>query len=118
MDVGTNEVTAALQDAYSGLLRAVELERRRTDDSVDIAAVVSDIHELRTIMSAAAQMMRSFNLERYGQMVKRGPAGEPDGLVPREYLEAAGADFGEAYEHLQRAAESLTSARRRLAVLH
>ncbi|WP_328519759.1 hypothetical protein [Kribbella sp. NBC_00359] len=62
------------------MLRAVELERRRTDDKVDIAAVVSDIHELRTIMSAAAQMMRSFNLERYGQMVKWGPAGAPDGL--------------------------------------
>jgi hypothetical protein len=121
MDVGSNEVTAALQDAYSGLVRAVELERRRPDDRVDIAAVVSDVHELRTIMSAAAQMMRSFDLVRYGDMVKWGPAGEPDnpdGLTPRQYVEAANADLAEAYEHLQRAAESLTSARRRLAVLH
>jgi hypothetical protein len=61
MDVGSNQVTAALQDAYSGLLRAVELERRRRTDNLDVAALVSDIHELRSLMSAAAQMMRSFD---------------------------------------------------------
>jgi hypothetical protein len=121
MDVGSNEVTAALQDAYSGLLRAVELERRRRPDSVEVASVVSDIHELRTLMSAAAQMMRSFDLVRYGDSVKWGPGGEPDnpgGLTPRQYVQAADADLVDAFEHLQRAAESLTAARRRLAVLN
>ena len=118
--IGTNEVTTALQGAYSGLLRAVELERRRPDDGVDTVEVVSDMHELRTLMSAAAQMMRSFDLTRYGDLVKWGPAGEPDNpgdLTPRQFVEAADADLGAAYENLQRAAESLTSARRHLAVL-
>jgi hypothetical protein len=53
-------------------------------------------------------------------MVKWGPAGEPDDsgdLSPRQFVEAADADLGAAYEHLQRAADSLTAARRRLAVL-
>jgi hypothetical protein len=121
MDIGSNKVTYALQDAYSGLVRAVELGRRRSHDSLDIAAVVSEIHELRTIMSAAAQMMRSFDLARYGDMVTWGPAGEPDnpdGLTPRQYVEAADADVGDAYEHLRRAAASLTTARRRLAALN
>ncbi|WP_433158126.1 hypothetical protein [Kribbella sp. CA-247076] len=120
MDVGSNEVTTALQAAYSGLLRAVELERRRPEDSLEAPAVVSDIHELRTIMTAASQLMLSFGLPRYGGMVKWGPAGEPDNpdnLSPRQFLEAADADLTAAYQHLQRAAESLTSARRRLSAL-
>ncbi|MEU4191988.1 hypothetical protein AB0E69_08830 [Kribbella sp. NPDC026611] len=71
-------------------------------------------------MSAAAQMMRSFDLTRYGDLVKWGPAGEPDNpadLTPRQFVEGADADLVAAYEHLQRAAESLTAARRRMAVL-
>ncbi len=120
MEAGSNEVTAALQGAYSGLLRAVELERRRPDHAIDAVAVVSDLHELRTIMSAAAHMMRSFDLTRYGDLVKWGPDGEPDNpdnLTPRQFVESADTDLSDAYEHLQRAAESLTAARRRMAVL-
>ncbi|MEV0283649.1 hypothetical protein AB0H36_05945 [Kribbella sp. NPDC050820] len=120
MDVGSNEVTAALQNAYSGLLRAVELERRRPDDHLDMQVVVSDVHEVRTLMSALAQMMRSFDLNRYGGRAKWGPGGEPDNpleLTPQQFVEAADADLVAAYEHLQRAADSLTAVRRRLAVL-
>jgi hypothetical protein len=66
-------------------------------------------------------MMRSFDLGQYGGRVKWGSDGEPDnsgGLTPREYAEAADADLVDAFEYLQRAAGSLTSARRRLAVLN
>ena len=120
MEAGNNEVTATLQGAYAGLLRAVELQRRRPDDAIDAVAVVSDLHELRTIMSAAAQLMRSFDLARYGELAKWGPGGEPDNpdnLTPRQFVEAADADVTAAFEHLQRAAESLTAARRRMAVV-
>lgn len=53
--------------------------------------------------------------------MKWGPTGEPDNpddLTPRKYIEAADADLADAYEHLERAAKSLTSARRRLSVLN
>ncbi|WP_427891938.1 hypothetical protein ACQHIV_04495 [Kribbella sp. GL6] len=115
-----NEVTTALQGAYAGLVRAVDVARRRPDDRVDATVVVSDLHELRSLMSAAAQLMRSFRLVRYGAAVKWGPAGEPDdsgGLTPAEYVEAADRDLDEAYAHLERAAVSLTAARRRMAEL-
>ena len=120
MDVGSDAVTTALQDAYSGLVRAVELERRRPDDGADLADVVSGVHELRTIMSAAAHMMNAFEVMRYADKAKWGPGGEPDNpgdLTPRQFVEAADAELTAAYEHLRQASESLTSARRRLAVL-
>jgi len=66
MDGGADDVTGALQQAYSGLIRAVELERRRGEEKLDTVAVVADLHELRTMMSAAAEMMRTF---------PRGPSG-------------------------------------------
>ncbi|MER7246971.1 hypothetical protein [Kribbella sp. NPDC000426] len=115
-----NEVTSALQSAYGDLVRAVELTRRRPDDRIDTASVVSDLHELRVLMSAAAQMMRSFHLGQHGATVKWAPGAEPEGSdnsTPSAQLEAVEQDLLEAYQHLERAAASLTVARRRLADL-
>jgi hypothetical protein len=120
MDGGTGDVTDALQQAYSGLLRAVELERRRRDGKLDAAAVVADLHELRTMMSAAAEMMRTFQLAGYQDSARWGPAGQPDDMndvTPAQVISDADDDLTAAYEHLQQAAQKLTSARRRIAVL-
>jgi hypothetical protein len=120
MDGGGNEVTVALQDAYASVVRAVEVTRRRSADQVGTETVVLDLHELRSLMSATAHMMRAFQLSRYGDVVKWGAAGEPDDCgdrTPAEYVEAAQRDLVEAHELLERAATSLTSARRRMAVL-
>ena len=47
------DVTEALQLAYSALRQAVELERERQDQDVDPDTWAAEIHELRTMMSAA-----------------------------------------------------------------
>ncbi|WP_132188978.1 MULTISPECIES: hypothetical protein [Kribbella] len=63
----------ALQLAYSALRQAVELERKRQDEDVDPDTWAAEIHELRTMMSAAGLMMRSIGLSRFTSRVDWAP---------------------------------------------
>lgn len=82
--------------------------------------IVANIHELRIMMSAAAQMMLSFKLQRYKDMVAWGADGQPKPyrtVTPGQVIMQADADLEAASKYLEQAADSLTSARRRLTTL-
>jgi hypothetical protein len=112
-------VQASLQQAYAALREAVDLQRR-PDPTAGPAAWVDEIHELRTIVSAAAQLVRSFELGGFAATIgwsQAGPAAPPAspaaGVTPAEWLAAAQVDLADAMDHLNQAA-ALTGARIKL----
>jgi hypothetical protein len=114
------DVTEALQLAYSALRQAVELERKRQDQDVDPDTWAAEIHELRTMMSAAGLMTRSIGLSRLTDRVDWGTQGAPPeqpNLKPGQFLLLAEADLQAAHHHFEQAANSLTAARLKLGYL-
>jgi hypothetical protein len=114
------DVAEALQLAYSALRQAVELERKRRDEDVDPETWAAEIHELRTMMSAAGLMMQTIGLSRFTDRVEWGTQGAPPkqpNLKPRQFLLLAEADLQAANHHFEQAANSLTAARLKLGYL-
>ena len=105
-------VEYALQEAGAALRQAVEVLRRRPVDDVAAKDLVAEFHELRTVMSTAALLMQSFGLPRFAGLLhteaEQGSAG---------VLEGADADLRAAFDHLNQAASSLTTARQKLDTL-
>lgn len=103
-DSNSRRVLACLRQAYSALREAVDLQRR-PDPAVGAAAWVEKIHELRTVMSAAAQLVRSFDP---GQLIEtvgwseQGPPTESGlgGVTPAALLTEAHNDLAYAMDHL------------------
>jgi len=88
---------------------------RRQDREVGPQTWIEELHELRTMMSAAALLMRSFGLDEYVDAVAWSDNGPPDAeLAPAELLLQADADVQSAMRHFDQAAASLTAARMKL----
>jgi hypothetical protein len=104
-----------LRQAYSALCEAVE-QQRRPDPDAGPEAWVEEIHELRTLMTAAAQLVRSIDLTGMADAVDWRDAdaqrhGQAHGLTPAQHLPAAQSDLAAAMDQLNQAADSLTGAR-------
>jgi hypothetical protein len=107
-----NSAEEPLQEAGAALRQAVEILRRRPADDAAAKSLVAEIHELRTVMSTAALLMKSFELPRYAGLLDQQPN---RGLSV--VLEEADAELNAAFEHLNNAAASLTGARQKLDTL-
>jgi len=106
-------VAAALQQAYSAVRDAVELQRR-PDHQSGPEAWIEVLHELRMLMTATALLMGSLRIDRV-DAVTWSDKGAPDpDLTPDRLLADALADVDAARAHFDNAAASLTAARVKL----
>ncbi|MFC6155162.1 hypothetical protein [Kribbella jiaozuonensis] len=101
----------SLQEAGAALRHAVDVLRRRPADDVAAKYLVAEFHELRTVMSTAAILMKAFELSRFAVLAHQQ---QSSGLAVM--LDEADADLLAGSDHLNSAAVCLTSARQRLDV--
>ncbi|MFD3406569.1 hypothetical protein ACFWUU_38135 [Kribbella sp. NPDC058693] len=100
----SHSVEDALQQAGEALRRAVDVLRRRPADEVAAKSLVGEFHELRSLMSTAALLMKSFELTRFAAVSESG----------RDALDGADANLTAALAYLNQAAGELTAARQSL----
>ena len=114
-DPNSLRVLTCLQQAYSALREAVD-HQPRPDPDAGPAIWIDEIHELRTIMSASAQLVRAFDPSPFTDTVRWSGQGTPAtaGVTPAALLIAAHTDLAEAMDHLDQAAACLTAARVKL----
>ena len=108
----TYSAEGPLQEAGERLRCAVEILRRRPADDVAAKCLVDELHELRTMMSATALLMESFELPRFAMLLHPRDRGSSTAVLSR-----ADADLRAAFDHLNSAAANLTAARQRLDTL-
>jgi hypothetical protein len=111
-------VVNALEQATAAVRAAVDAERARSSDDAGLRARENQLHEVRSLLSTVALMIRAFKLPELAGHVSWQETAERDCDVrPDKQLHLADDDLWLAQKSLTTAATHLTAARRRLADL-
>lgn len=112
-DDSPDGVIAALDQANTALRHAVDAGRTRGADRRSPQLWNDELHELRTLLSTAALMIRTVDLTALVGQVSSAD----DDLKPGQVLLEADSHLQAAQDDLNRAATALTSARQKIANL-
>ena len=122
-------VVRSVKAAYSALREAVDYQRR-PDPAAGSEVWLAEVHELRSVMLAADQLIRSIDLDAF-DFDKRAPSAanavgplkpsdetnSDEQIESTQLLDQARNDLAAARRHLGEAAASMTNARKKLAQL-